>query len=58
MKMRKTFLAALMLMALTACNEKKEASKNVVTFDEVLTTRRSIRRLRCLEKRSLRGRSP
>ena len=31
MKMRKTFLAALMLMALTACNEKKEASKNVVT---------------------------
>ena len=32
-----------MLMALTACNEKKEASKNVVTFDEVLTTRRSIR---------------
>ena len=43
MKMRKTILAALMLMALTACNEKKEASKDVVSFDEVLTTRRSVR---------------
>ena len=43
MKMRKTFFAALMLMALTACNEKKEASKDVVSFDEVLTTRRSVR---------------
>ena len=41
--MRKTILAALMLMALTACNEKKEASKDVVSFDEVLTTRRSVR---------------
>ena len=43
MKMRKTILAALMLMALTACNEKKETSKDVVSFDEVLTTRRSVR---------------
>ena len=43
MKMKKTILAAFMLMALTACNEKKESSKDVVSFDEVLTTRRSIR---------------
>ena len=43
MKMRKTLFAVLMLMALTACNEKKEASKDVVSFDEVLTTRRSVR---------------
>ena len=41
--MKKTILAALMLMALTACNEKKETSKDVVSFDEVLTTRRSVR---------------
>ena len=31
------------LMVVTGCNEKKEASKDVVSFDEVLTTRRSIR---------------
>ena len=41
--MKKTILAALMLMALTACNEKKETSKDVVSFDQVLTTRRSVR---------------
>lgn len=31
------------LLALTGCNEKKEAAKDVVSFDEVLTTRRSVR---------------
>ena len=31
------------LLALTGCNEKKEVSKDVVSFDEVLTTRRSVR---------------
>ena len=31
------------LLAMTGCYEKKEASKDVVSFDEVLTTRRSIR---------------
>ena len=31
------------LLAMTGCNEKKEASKYVVSFDEVLTTRRSVR---------------
>ena len=31
------------LLTVTGCNEKKEASKDVVSFDEVLTTRRSIR---------------
>ena len=30
------------LLAVTGCNEKKEASKDVVSFDEVLTTRRSV----------------
>ena len=31
------------LLVLTGCNEKKEVSKDVVSFDEVLTTRRSVR---------------
>ena len=31
------------LLALTGCNEKKEAANDVVSFDEVLTTRRSVR---------------
>jgi len=31
------------LLALTGCSEKKEVSKDAVSFDEVLTTRRSIR---------------
>ena len=37
-------LAALTAMVtMTGCSEKKEASKDVVSFDEVLTTRRSVR---------------
>lgn len=37
-------LAALTAMVtMTGCNEKKEASKDFVSFDEVLTTRRSVR---------------
>ena len=43
MKMRKILWTALMLVALTGCSEKKEAAKDVVSFDEVLTTRRSVR---------------
>ena len=31
------------LLAMTGCYEKKEAAKEVVSFDEVLTTRRSVR---------------
>ena len=31
------------LLAITGCNEKKGASEAVVSFDEVLTTRRSVR---------------
>ena len=31
------------LLAVTGCNEKKEAAKDGMSFDEVLTTRRSIR---------------
>ena len=31
------------LLATTGCNEKKEESKAITSFDEVLTTRRSIR---------------
>ena len=31
------------LLAISGCNEKKEVSKADVSFDEVLTTRRSIR---------------
>lgn len=31
------------LLAITGCNEKKGASESVVSFDEVLTTRRSVR---------------
>ena len=41
--MRKILWTALMLVALTGCSEKKEAAKDVVSFDEVLTTRRSVR---------------
>ena len=38
------FLAALTaMMSMIGCSEKKEASKDVVSFDEVLTTRRSVR---------------
>ena len=37
-------LAALTAMVtMTGCSEKKEASKDFVSFDEVLTTRRSVR---------------
>ena len=37
-------LAALTAMVtMTGCSEKKEASKDVVSFDEVLTSRRSVR---------------
>lgn len=45
MKMKKVmFLAALTaMMSMIGCSEKKEASKVVVSFDEVLTTRRSVR---------------
>ena len=45
MKMKKVmFLAALTaMMSMIGCSEKKEASKDVVSFDEVLTTRRSVR---------------
>ena len=31
------------LVAMTGCNEKKETSKDIVSFDEVLNTRRSVR---------------
>ena len=45
MKMKKIMIlgALAALVAMTGCNEKKEASKDVVSFDEVLTTRRSVR---------------
>ena len=45
MKMKKVMIlgALAALLALTGCNEKKEAAKDVVSFDEVLTTRRSVR---------------
>ena len=50
-------LAALTAMVtMTGCSEKKEASKDVVSFDEVLTTRRSVRSydgsLRCYWEQS------
>jgi nitroreductase len=43
--MKKVFIlgAFAALLAITGCNEKKEVSKDVVSFDEVLTTRRSVR---------------
>ena len=31
------------LLAVTGCDDKKEVSTDVVSFDEVLTTRRSVR---------------
>ena len=31
------------MVTMTGCSEKKEATKDVVSFDEVLTTRRSVR---------------
>jgi nitroreductase len=45
MKMKKVMIFAAMaaLVAMTGCNEKQEVSKDVVSFDEVLTTRRSVR---------------
>lgn len=45
MKMKEVMIlgALAALLALTGCNEKKEAAKDVVSFDEVLTTRRSVR---------------
>ena len=45
MKMKKVMIlgAFAALVAMTGCNEKKEVSKDVVSFDEVLTTRRSVR---------------
>ena len=45
MKMKKVMIlgALAALLALTGCNEKKEAAKDVVSFDEVLTTSRSVR---------------
>ena len=45
MKMKKVmiFAALTAMVTMTGCGEKKEASKDVVSFDEVLTTRRSVR---------------
>ena len=36
-------LLLLMVVTMTGCSEKKEASKDVMSVDEVLTTRRSVR---------------
>lgn len=43
--MKKVFIlgAFAALLAVTGCNEKQEVSKDVVSFDEVLTSRRSVR---------------
>ena len=43
--MKKVFIlsAFAALLAVTGCDEKQEVSKDVVSFDEVLTSRRSIR---------------
>ncbi|MBE6266461.1 MAG: nitroreductase [Prevotella ruminicola] len=43
--MKKVFIlgAFAALLAVTGCNEKKEVSNDVVSFDEVLTSRRSVR---------------
>lgn len=38
-----TLCALAALVSITGCNEKKEAAKDIVSFDEVLTTRRSVR---------------
>ena len=45
MKMKKVmiFAALTAMVTMTGCSEKMEASKDVVSFDEVLTTRRSVR---------------
>ena len=45
MKMKKVmiFAALTAMVTMTGCSEKKEVSKDVVSFDEVLTTRRSVR---------------
>jgi nitroreductase len=45
MKMKKVMILSALaaLMAITGCNEKQEVSKAAVSFDEVLTTRRSVR---------------
>ena len=43
MKKVMTLCALAALVAITGCNEKKEAAKDIVSFDEVLTTRRSVR---------------
>ena len=45
MKLKKVmiFAALTAMVTMTGCSEKKEASKDVVSFDEVLTTRRSVR---------------
>jgi len=43
MKKVMIFVALTAMVTMTGCSEKKEASKNVVSFDEVLTTRRSVR---------------
>ena len=45
MKLKKVmiFAALTAMVTMTGCGEKKEASKDVVSFDEVLTTRRSVR---------------
>lgn len=43
MKKVMIFVALTAMVTMTGCSEKKEASKDVVSFDEVLTTRRSVR---------------
>ena len=45
MKMKKVMILAVLtaMVTMTGCSEKKEATKDVVSFDEVLTTRRSVR---------------
>lgn len=43
MKKVMIFAALTAMVTMTGCSEKKEASKDVVSFDEVLTTRRSVR---------------
>ncbi len=43
MKMKQTLLVMLVLMALTGCKNSSENIPSTTSFDEVLTTRRSIR---------------
>ena len=43
MKKAMTLCALAALVAITGCKEKKEAAKDIVSFDEVLRTRRSVR---------------